>query len=534
MNITQFFEHWSIVENPYRGEEARTDRVFARVGLGMADAPPAPETPDDEPDRPEPVERLESTHADFEKILGDLEHPATAIVFGEKGSGKTAIRLQIARRIAAHNASHPDRKVFLIPYDDLNGHLDSLHRRLGGSAGKDPGESFRKIRLVDHIDALVSLGTGRIVNALIGGADDPPPADLGAEPVRHARKLPASVLRDLVMLQAVYDVGDRTGGRTQRLRRALRLPQARRSTLLGAAVWLGWVPALLLFAWAQFGAGVEGTLQSVLQFLGVAFALSWLAIVARRFFWERYALARVASRLARQLRTIGRPTEAWVASLARVDRELIAADVLPTTGSDEQRYAMLARLRRVVEHFGFVGIVVVIDRVDEPTLVHGDADKMRSIIWPMLNNKFLQHEGLGLKMLLPIELRHALFKESNAFFQEARLDKQNLIERLRWSGATLYDLCSDRLNACRSPDAEPIALLDMFAEDVSRRDLVDALDHMQQPRDAFKFLYRCITEHCSNVTSDEDQWQIPRLVLDTVRKSEADRVQALHRGIRPA
>ncbi|MEO0716038.1 MAG: hypothetical protein AAFY58_03500 [Planctomycetota bacterium] len=184
---------------------------------------------------------------------------------------------------------------------------------------------------------------------------------------------------------------------------------------------------------------------------------------------------------------------------------------------------------------GFSGVIVVVDRVDEPTLVSGDADRMRAIIWPMLNNKFLQQDGLGFKLLLPVDLRHALFKESAAFFQEARLDKQNLVERLSWTGAMLYDLCDARLTTCRAPgEAEPITLLDLFAEDVTRQDLVDALDQMHQPRDAFKFLYHCLTEHCSNVTAEQGEWRIPRLVLEQVRKREVDRLQQLYRGIRPA
>jgi hypothetical protein len=199
---------------------------------------------------------------------------------------------------------------------------------------------------------------------------------------------------------------------------------------------------------------------------------------------------------------------------------------------------MLDRLRRVLRHFGYAGMVVVIDRVDEPTLISGDPERMRAVIWPLFNNKFLQQEGLGVKMLLPIELRHALFKESSAFFQEARLDKQSLVERLNWTGAMLYDLCDARLKACLDPAAlakdGPISLLDLFAEDVTARDLVDALDQMHQPRDAFKFLYACISEHCSNVTAEQQQWKIPRLVLETVRKQQSERVQQLYRGIRPA
>jgi hypothetical protein len=33
MNLSQFFEHWSIVENPFRDEEARHDAIFARMGI---------------------------------------------------------------------------------------------------------------------------------------------------------------------------------------------------------------------------------------------------------------------------------------------------------------------------------------------------------------------------------------------------------------------------------------------------------------------------------------------------------------------
>jgi hypothetical protein len=179
-------------------------------------------------------------------------------------------------------------------------------------------------------------------------------------------------------------------------------------------------------------------------------------------------------------------------------------------------------------------VLIVIDRVDEPTLISGDPDRMRALIWPMFNNKFLQQEGVGVKMLLPIELRHALFKESSAFFQEARLDKQNMVERLTWTGAMLYDLCDARLKACRDAGAGPISLLDLFAEDLTAKDLVDALDQMHQPRDAFKFLYACMAEHCSNVTAEQEQWKIPRLVVESVKKQQADRVQQLYRGIRPA
>jgi len=142
-------------------------------------------------------------------------------------------------------------------------------------------------------------------------------------------------------------------------------------------------------------------------------------------------------------------------------------------------------------------MVVLVDRVDEPTAVAGDAMKMRSLIWPMFDNKFLKQEGIGIKLLLPIELSYLLNKEGPAFFQEARLDKQNMIEKLSWSGATLYDLCSARLNACTSAaSSDATTLTSLFEENVTRQTLIDALDQMHQPRDAFKFLYGVVQEHC--------------------------------------
>jgi hypothetical protein len=47
-------------------------------------------------------------------------------------------------------------------------------------------------------------------------------------------------------------------------------------------------------------------------------------------------------------------------------------------------------------------------------------------------------------------------------------------------------------------------------------------------------LYRCMTEHCATVTRTENMWRIPRATLEMVRRQEAERVQQLYRGIRPA
>ena len=117
--------------------------------------------------------------------------------------------------------------------------------------------------------------------------------------------------------------------------------------------------------------------------------------------------------------------------------------------SAEERYELLRKLQAILHTLGYAGIIVLIDRVDEPQQVEGDPRKMRSLIWPLLDHKFLRHPGIGVKLLLPIELAYYLEKEDKEFYDRARPDKLNLIKPLRWTGASLYDLASDRLSACR-------------------------------------------------------------------------------------
>lgn len=508
MNTSTFFEHWRIAENPFRGEEARSDAVFARLASAPAQ-----------------VASGQSVHSDFEKIVGELGRPSSSIVFGEKGSGKTAIRMQLADRVARHNEKNPSQRVFLVAYDDLNATLDRLHTRSGG---KDSLKTLQQMRLVDHIDAIVASAVTRLTDRLTGIG----PTKADPELTKAFRRLPKALRAEMLLLQAVYDVSELSAERTARVAKMGRALPPRETLAWAFAVALGWLP--LGGVVAVFFLKPELAPESVLAGAGIACAALYLGILVGRFVWRPLAIRRLAHRLSRQLRSLGRSDTSLARSLSQLRSADRAWQRLPVTESDEQRYAMFDRLRRVLAGVGYPGVIVVIDRVDEPTLIAGDAEKMRAFVWPMMNNKFLQQEGLGVKMLLPIELRHALFRESSAFFQEARLDKQSLVERLSWTGPMLYDLCEARLRVCVAQDAPTLALLDLFAEDVTRQDLIDALDQMHQPRDAFKFLYRCVSEHCSNVTMEQAQWRIPRLVLETVRKQESERVQGLYRGIRPA
>ena len=133
----------------------------------------------------------------------------------------------------------------------------------------------------------------------------------------------------------------------------------------------------------------------------------------------------------------------------------IVGQPLPNKQRTDDRYELLAKFQGVLRTLGFDGIVVLVDRVDEPYLINGSAELMRALVWPMLDNKFLKHPGMGLKLLLPIELERFIDREDRDFHQRARLDKQNLIRSLEWTGQSLYDVANARLEACAADGTSP-------------------------------------------------------------------------------
>ncbi len=83
MKTQQFLEHHGIRSNPFAEEDAQTDPVFKEYCISS------------------------THHPTWDKIYGDPAEPATSIVFGEKGAGKTALRLQIVRHLEDYNRRIP-------------------------------------------------------------------------------------------------------------------------------------------------------------------------------------------------------------------------------------------------------------------------------------------------------------------------------------------------------------------------------------------------------------------------------------------
>ena len=404
MKTEQFLQHHGIAGNPFSEEDAQTDTVFKRRCLATIH------------------------HPAWNKFFGSPADPSTALVFGEKGSGKTALRLQAIVRARGlqpgqprPSASSSSRTTTSTPISTTSG---------PPSAPSDTAEALKRWRLQDHMDAILALGVTQLVDLLTTEK-----VDLSA--------LSLDQRRDLLLLAALYDqsTGEPIERRWSRLRRrsGFRPLWSRRDLQIGFGT------TLLVIA----------PDRRCSRRCGRWSVLPWLLVpVARRL--ALLGLAAGPRRVVRARHPQGpprpqpRPRRRCAGSCSGSSPASSAASPCPRR-PDRRRGAVRAAPQvpgRCSTRSATRGIIVLIDRVDEPQQIEGDPRKMRALIWPLLDHKFLRHPGIGVKLLLPIELAYYLEKEDKEFYDRARPDKLNMIKPLRWTGPSLYDLASDRLRAC--------------------------------------------------------------------------------------
>ena len=162
--------------------------------------------------------------------------------------------------------------------------------------------------------------------------------------------------------------------------------------------------------------------------------------------WKNFWLARG---ILRRMRVGNHETNPLRQVLMHFPPAELAGQPLPNKDSTDDRYELLLKLQGLLQTLGYRGIIVLVDRVDEPHLINGSAELMKALLWPMLDNKFLKHPGLGLKLMLPIELTQFIEREERDFYQRARLDKQNMIPSFEWTGEALYDVANARMQSLR-------------------------------------------------------------------------------------
>ena len=490
MKIQKFLEHHGIGSNPFAEEDAQTDAVFKEFCIDT------------------------THHPSWDKVYGDPSQPSTAIVFGEKGAGKTAMRLQIARHVEQYNREHPDARLFVIEYDDFNPFLDRFYDKLGRRRRIEQALGYWK--LWDHMDAILSLGVTQLVDRLL----DKRGKDEASMPPLDARSLDRTQMRDLLLLAAIYDqsTAENFRQRWHRLRRRLRFSTWRTRWPLA----LGILSVLVVFGLI---AGLQRWHWLASPWPYVFAAAGWIPFAARS--WKWYWRARA---VMRQLRVVNHEPNPLRQVLMNFTADELAGQPLPTKERTDDRFELLAKFQGVLRTLGYSGIFVLVDRVDEPHLINGSPEQMKALLWPMLDNKFLKHPGIGFKLLLPIELSYFAEREAHDFYQRARLDKQNLVRSLGWTGEALYDVANARLKACAVNGHTP-SLKSLFSESVSERRLIDALRTLRVPRHLFKFLHRLFVSHANAYTDENPSWQISGETFESVLAVYQREQDAYDRGL---
>ena len=496
MKAPQFLSHHGIEENPFAQEDAQTDHVFLQ-------------------------HCLEGTHHPaWDKIYGDPENPATSVVFGEKGSGKTALRLQVVEQLKHHARQNPDRQAFIIEYDDFNPFLDAFRERLHGRKRK-PERALSHWRLWDHMDAILSLGVTRLV-AKVLDSTQPEGDSRSVVKQEQLERLSRLQKRDLLLLAAFYNhsFDQPPKQRWNALRRKLRF----------STWWAQWdwalgilVTALTIGLVLKFGESYKTLFQWWVPAIVVAGWLPWLTRQAR-LLWTAW-------RVSRQIRVFDHLPNTLRQVLSRFQRQEIAGQPIPSRDRSDDRYEMLMKFQTVLKTLSFTSIVVLVDRVDEPHLVNGSAERMRDLLWPMFDNKFLKHPGIGFKLLLPSDVVHYLNREEKEFYERSRLDKQNLIPSLEWTGQSLYDVANDRIRACvKTSDRSP-AVGDLFDDSIGEQELIGVFARLRVPRHLFKFMYRLLIEHCNRHTDENPQWKISRETMQSTLALYLRDLDAFDRGM---
>ncbi|MDR0391099.1 MAG: hypothetical protein LBH59_04260 [Planctomycetaceae bacterium] len=482
MTIRDLLEYHGVLNNPFSVEDAQNDTIFKGSCINT------------------------SFHSAWDKIYGDPAEPSTSIVFGERGAGKTALRFQIIQKISEYNSNHPNANVLVIDYSDLNPFIDRFQQRF--SHGRKIQKILARWELRDHLDAILSLGVTQLIDRILDSGRQQHPAAIDTKPL-PVQNLNKFQIRDLLLLASCYD----NSRNETPLNRWIRLAKSLRYSTLISRIKDMW----------EFGIGVVCTVVFVCLLYkfsgGFGFFLNqWFYFVVV-LFWTLF-LHKTTTRflkawsIKRSLRVLPHLKSDLLKILLRLKKTDFNGMPFPVDSGTDHRYQMLDKLLDVGNALGLKGLIVIVDRIDEPHWINGSPELMKLVIWQILDNKLLKHESVGLKLLLPDQLLTYMEKENYEFLQRARIDKQNLVRSLEWSGESLFDLLNSRIAACAADGKSP-KITDFFSPNIDRNKLINAFAKLRVPRHLFKFLYKLFAQHVHSYSESEPVWQIPENTFET-------------------
>lgn len=500
-------EHWNLREEPFVCEDADKDDILQSMDSA-------------------------AVHSGFDRVYGNPRVPAPAVVFGEKGSGKSALRLMMRRRLEQFNQENPDEKVFLIEYIDFNGFLENFKHKANvkGDSEKAAQKVVSRWKVAHHLDCVLSLGITKLVDQIV-------------EHKQSLKHLPHKNKIDLLLAAALYYQSEQrtTSESLTHLKQMARFGGARPALILTLCIVLSlicvaggslplWI-GLTDLAPEDPAASPLTNPDNLRLFLGAG--LAGLAVI-----WGWYLIARLIPRsrakaAVRAIKALNKDHRHAARILEQLPPRERQDFVLPSRGEEAGRYEWLHRILDLLEFFGYKGVYVVIDRLDEPSLLGGRDTVMREFIGKILDIKLLQYPRLGLKLFLPIELDDIQRTSSPEQLKKMRLDKSNLIPELKWSGQELYEIANQRMLACATdPERAPV-LSDLFAEEIGFDHLKETLTQLGTPRYAFGFLSELFNDHIkelpNDLADDDARWLVSRERFEVIRSAWLGRTGVLRR-----
>jgi hypothetical protein len=195
----------------------------------------------------------------------------------------------------------------------------------------------------------------------------------------------------------------------------------------------------------------------------------------------------LAGEVYRNIRGVPVSVEGMAKIIQEIGHGLFEFHGVPRT--TENRFTLLKGYMDLVRYFGLSGVYLLVDRVDEPTSIKGDPEKMRELVTPILDDQLFQIDHLGIILFLPYEL-HDLKKYY-------RSDRIKTISSISWSADNMIRLIEKRMNVSRKLGSPPIKLADIFEEDGESK--AQFIVRQLTPRNAFRLLSIIVEEHCQMV-----------------------------------
>ena len=491
MKLHDLLTHHGMTSNPFADEDAQTDPVFQRqlprqhvspeLGQGLR--------------RPDRTRRRRSCLA-------------------KRGPARRRMRLQMAAQIEQHNREHADRRAFVIEYDDFNPFLDRFADRLSGRKRRDPAKVLSEWKLWDHMDAILSLGVTSLVDRLLG-ASQPSGSAANGLPDDAVKRLDRFQKRDLLLLAACYDnsLTEAFQSRWYRLRRKLWYMPWQSWAVRGIGLTVKAAVLTYVFWWKRDWSLLLTVWPWLIMALGWA---PWLAQVWR---WWMHAYG-----VSRKMRCVTRDVNPLRQVFMQFSGRDINGQPLPNKDRTDDRYELLYKFQGLLQALGFHSIVVLVDRVDEPHLINGSLENMHGLVWSMLDNKFLKQPGLGLKLLLPIELG-GIRRRREPRLLPTRTARQAEHDSLASMDGTIALTIwpTHGLRRARPPgkpngeidhqadeklSGHSAQLRDLFDRSIDDSRLIEAFGSLRVPRQLFKFLYRVLVAHCQAHVDTAPKWQV--------------------------